>query len=135
MNGLSFKTLELANVQRIPTFKNRLGEPAHSTNDGSDWTLSDWVLATVGELGELANVLKKIKRGDYNDRPGDAAQDAADEIADVQIYLSILAYRMRAELGIPEYEECIVHKFNVVSERVNSPIRLCDDSNHWEVVS
>lgn len=63
-NGLSFQTLREANMQRLPQFKNRKGEPAHSKADGSDWKLSAWSNATLGELGEAANIIKKIERGD-----------------------------------------------------------------------
>jgi hypothetical protein len=63
-DGLTFRTLRDANKARLPQFKNRRGEPAHSEPDGSDWKLSAWCNAVTGELGELANLIKKIERGD-----------------------------------------------------------------------
>ncbi len=63
-DGLTFNTLRGANRARLPQFKNRRGEPAHSEPDGSDWKLSAWCNAVTGELGELANLIKKIERGD-----------------------------------------------------------------------
>lgn len=65
-NGLSFATLRAANLQRLPQFKNAKGERSHPTDDGSDWTPAEWLQAVVGELGEAANVMKKIRRGDMS---------------------------------------------------------------------
>lgn len=59
MAPLTFATLREANTLRLPEFKNRLGRPAHTTADGSDWKLSAWSNAVLGELGELANIIKK----------------------------------------------------------------------------
>ena len=61
---MTFAALRAANVARLPRFKNRKGEPAHSQPDGSDWALSTWSNAVLGELGELANLIKKVERGD-----------------------------------------------------------------------
>ena len=62
----------------------------------SSWSLSDWMTATAGELGEAANIIKKMNR--YRDGiPGnvESANDLraalADELADVAIYLDLLA--------------------------------------------
>lgn len=118
---LTFNTLRAANKARIPQFRNRRGYPAHSQADGFDWSVNDWLTATVGELGELANILKKVRRGDFE--PGaelaTMQQEIADELADVQIYLDILAYRCGVDLG-----EATVSKFNRVSDRVGSSVRL-----------
>jgi NTP pyrophosphatase (non-canonical NTP hydrolase) len=114
---LSFARLRAANMRRLPEFKNRRGEPAHSEPDGSDWKLSAWCNAVTGELGELANLIKKIERGDFT--LAEARQDVADELADVATYLDILAFRCGVDLG-----EATVSKFNRVSERVGSSARL-----------
>jgi hypothetical protein len=37
-NGLTFNALRGANAARLPQFKNKHGELAHSKPDGSDWT-------------------------------------------------------------------------------------------------
>lgn len=62
----------------------------------NSWSLSDWMTATAGEIGEAANVIKKLNR--YRDGvPGnkesesDLRQRLADEIADSVIYLDLLA--------------------------------------------
>lgn len=116
-NSLSFGTLREANVARISLFKNGKGEPAHSEPDGSDWSLGEWANALTGELGEAANIIKKIKRGDVS--LDEARNDLAKELADVQIYLDILAFRAGIDLGI-----ATVAKYNEVSIRVGCDILI-----------
>lgn len=114
---LTFDELRAANTKRLPQFKNRKGEPAHSQPDGSDWKLSAWCNAVTGELGELANLIKKIERGDMT--LSEAYDDVADELADVQTYLDILAFRCGVNLG-----NATVNKFNRVSDRVGCDVKL-----------
>lgn len=121
-NGLTWKNLEDANKARLPEFKNKHGDPAHSQPDGSDWSLSDWTVATAGELGEFANLLKKFIRGDISQEEFKAL--GAMELADVATYLSILAFRCGIDM-----DEAVREKFNIVSERVGSRIYIGDD---WE---
>ena len=121
-NGLSFHTLREANKKRLPQFKNSRGEPAHSKADGSDWKLSAWSNAVCGELGEAANIIKKIERGDIS--LDEARNDLADELADVATYLDILAFRAGIDLG-----EAVKDKFNRVSERVNANVCIGDDDD------
>lgn len=89
-----------------------------------DWSLSDWFTATMGELGEAANVAKKLNRARDgiagNDQsPTDLRHDLADEIADVAIYLDILAASEGIDLG-----QAIACKFNKTSVKVGFPERL-----------
>lgn len=69
----------------------------------SSWSMSDWMTATVGELGEAANVIKKLNR--YRDGvPGNKKSEAelrADlesELADTFIYLDLLAQAAGVDL-------------------------------------
>jgi NTP pyrophosphatase (non-canonical NTP hydrolase) len=123
-NSLNFDALRGANIKRLPQFKNRRGEPAHSEPDGSDWKLSAWCNAVTGELGETANLIKKVERGDLT--LDEARADLAKELADVQTYLDILAFRCGVDLG-----RATVEKFNEVSIRVGSTIRLANDDWHY----
>lgn len=116
---LTFEALRLANLLRLPLFKNRKGETAHSKRDGSDWCLGQWSNATLGELGEAANIIKKIERGDIT--LDEAREDLARELADVQTYLDLLAYRAGINLG-----EATIRKWNEVSERIGVSVRLTD---------
>jgi NTP pyrophosphatase (non-canonical NTP hydrolase) len=145
LNHLTFDLLREANITRLPQFKNRKGEPAHSEADGSDWALSAWANAAMGELGEVSealghyvmlglvmkslgkagDVIKKIERGDVTLE--EKRQALGDELADVQTYLDILAFRAGVNLG-----EATVRKWNEVSERVGCPLRISLESEDCE---
>lgn len=118
---LSFFTLRIANKRRLPQFKNALGEPAHSTPDGSDWSLNDWFTAAAGELGELGNVLKKVRRGDLT--LDEARLEISKEAADVVTYLDILTNQCGIDLG-----QATTDKFNEVSRRVGASVFIRRDS-------
>lgn len=68
------------------------------------WSLSDWMTATMGELGEAANILKKLNRArDGVTNVGDPSvlelqTQFAEEIADTFIYLDLLAQAAGVEL-------------------------------------
>lgn len=132
--NLSFDALREANALRLSHFKNRFGEAAHKEADGSDWALSTWANAVQGELGEsiealltmlhaerahgrAANLIKKIERGDY--MLDEVRTELAHELADVSIYLDILAMRCGIDLG-----EAIKAKFNAKSREVGSVVGL-----------
>ena len=123
-DGLTFNTLRDANKARLPTFKNKHGLPAHSEPDGSDWSPAQWLQAMVGELGEYANFRKKFERGDITE--AEFQEAAAKELADVQIYLDLLAFRLGIDLG-----RATLEKFNEVSVRVHSPVHIRDDGSDW----
>lgn len=122
-DGLTFNTLRSANLVRLGEFKNKKGGKAHSKPDGSDWKLSAWSNALLGELGEAANIIKKIERGDYTLEEKRA--ELAKEFADVQTYLDLLAYRAGIDLG-----EATMSKWNEVSERIDCDIRIYADDWH-----
>jgi NTP pyrophosphatase (non-canonical NTP hydrolase) len=59
------------------------------------WSLSDWMVAVTGELGEAANVIKKLNRvrdgiPGNTETPEELQQMLADELADTFIYLDLL---------------------------------------------
>lgn len=120
--SLTFDALRAANLARLPEFKNARGEPAHTSVDGSDWALSAWSNAVLGELGEAANIIKKIERGDMTLE--EARPALAREFADAQTYLDILAFRAGVDLG-----EATIEKWNEVSVRIGCSWRL--HSNGW----
>lgn len=134
--GLAFNTLRGANRARMPQFKNKHGGLAHGEHsDGSNWSPAQWLQAVVGELGEYANIRKKYERGDLTHH--EYAQLAAKELADVQTYLDILAMRcldtpdgMVHEHGV-DLGKATTDKFNEVSERVGSTVRIKDDGSYW----
>lgn len=124
-NGLTFNTLRGGNKARLPEFRNKHGQLAHSKSDGSDWSPAQWLQAVIGELGEYANVRKKFERGDLS--KAEFHELAAKELADVQTYLDILAMQIGVDLG-----QATMDKFNEVSERVGSSIRI--DAEDWHRV-
>lgn len=124
-NGLSFNTLRGANIARLPQFKNAKGEPAHSKEDGSDWSLNDWMTAVAGEVGEAANMLKKVKRGDLTLE--EARPAIAKEFADIVTYLDILAKQAGIDLG-----DAVVSKFNEVSNKIDSTVYIQGDDWHYK---
>lgn len=75
------------------------------------WSPTDWMCAVVGEA---ANLIKKGRRGEPV-----AVAAIATEIADAVIYLDLLAARLGIDLGA-----AVTSKFNVVSLRRGSPVRL-----------
>ena len=102
--GLDFDILRRANKERLKTFRNNTGALAHSTEDGSDWSHSDWFAAMAGEFGEFQEVLlnmalgksvgmmgeniKKFVRGDYDQEA--FLSKFSNEAADIVIYLDIM---------------------------------------------
>ncbi len=87
--------------------------------------MNDWLTAVTGELGEAANVLKKVRRGDFT--INQARPELADELADVATYLDILAKQCGIDLG-----KAIIEKFNRVSDKVDSNIFIrTDGSDYW----
>lgn len=98
---------------------------------GEEWTAADWAVALAGETGELCNMVKKVRRHEtgvvhdktYNtpDMPTIMA-NIKDEIADVFLYLDLLADHFGLELM-----DCIAPKFNRVSAIQGFPERLPDN--------
>ncbi len=107
-DDLGFDELRQVNVGRVPSF-------GHGPLDA--WDTPRWFMAMTGEVGELGNLLKKVERGDFT---LEAVHDEVGrEIADVVIYLDLLAARLEHDLGA-----CVRAKWNEVSERVGYDERL-----------
>lgn len=76
--------------------RTRCESPSGFNHKVNDWSLSDWMTATMGELGEAANIAKKLNRV-RDGIPGNTESEAelraklADEIADTFIYLDLMA--------------------------------------------
>lgn len=102
---LTFMQLRMANVQRDGAFNT------------SHWELAHWFCALIGEVGEAANIVKKIDRGDFTIEQ--ARGELADELADIQTYLDLIAYKAGIDLAMATTE-----KFNKVSNRIGSSIYL-----------
>jgi NTP pyrophosphatase (non-canonical NTP hydrolase) len=86
------------------------------------WSLPDWMTATMGELGEAANITKKLNRV-RDGIPGNATTESElraalrKELADVYCYLDLMCQSQGINL-----EEAVVEKFNEVSRKMGCPI-------------
>ncbi len=83
-----------------------------------DWSLSDWMVAVTGELGEAANIVKKLNRV-RDDIPGNVEtreqlkNKLSDEIADAYIYLDLFCQRAGIDLT-----QAIFDKFEKTSKKI-----------------
>ena len=106
-----------------------------------EWSANDYVAASVGELGELANLLKKVHRAGLDadwvknanrydltpelDRNGLQLNGSllrfnlGEEIADTIIYLDLLAHRLGIDLP-----SVMVDKFNEVTAKMGGKTML-----------
>jgi NTP pyrophosphatase (non-canonical NTP hydrolase) len=116
--GLTFDGLREACLNRQSMFKELCGH----------WTISDWMLALTGEVGEAANIIKKTLRGDFTLEQ--ARTDIGKELADIQIYLAIVAIVLGIDLG-----DGTVEKFNEVCVRRGLDMRLVVDEAVVEEVA
>ena len=121
-NGLTFRTLRGGNLKRLPLFKRADGKPAHMKVDGSDWSPAQWIQAIVGELGEYANLRKKVERGDFS--LAKVKKKLASELADVVIYLDLLAAQLDIDLG-----DAVMETWNAKAEQLGIPMYL--DAEDW----
>jgi NTP pyrophosphatase (non-canonical NTP hydrolase) len=80
----------------------------------------------MGELGEYANFRKKFERGDISE--AEFKVEAAKELADVQIYLDILAFQVGVDLG-----KATMEKWNATSKKLQIP--LCISADDWHYIS
>jgi len=92
----------------------------------SAWSLSDWGVAMAGEAGEVCDVIKKLNRirdgfevANMGKSKEDLENQLCDEIGDVLAYLDLLAQKHGTSL-----EECVVNKFNKVSDRLDCKIKI-----------
>jgi NTP pyrophosphatase (non-canonical NTP hydrolase) len=98
--------------------RRRCESPEGFNHPISDWSLSDWMTAVFGELGEAANVAKKLNRA-RDSIPGNTATpeqlkaQLADEIADTFIYLDLLAQSQGIDL-----EAAVLDKFDRTSAKI-----------------
>jgi NTP pyrophosphatase (non-canonical NTP hydrolase) len=84
--------------------RRRCESPTGFNHRLDSWSLSDWMTATLGELGEAANVAKKLNRvrdGIPGNRQSEAELRAmlAREIADAFIYLDLMAQSCGIDLA------------------------------------
>lgn len=111
VNKMEMKEFSARNLARCES-------PSGFNHALSSWSLSDWMTATLGEIGEAANIVKKLNRvrdgipGNV-ETPEQLRKNLADEIADTFIYLDLLAQSQGICL-----EEAVLAKFTKTSEKL-----------------
>lgn len=102
---MKFEEFSTANKDRcVLDFKRNHG----------DWSFADWMCAITGEIGEAANLIKKLKRGKDIDK-----REIGFELADAITYIDLLMQELGLDTG-----DMLREKFNVVSNRIGSEIKL-----------
>lgn len=115
-SGQSLSDLRIANLHRLQFFHNKHGELTHPEGV-KGWTPAEWLEALVGEMGELSNVIKKVRRGDL--KIEDVKKDIEDEFADIMTYLDLWAASLDVDLS-----KATINKWNEVSDRQDIPLHL-----------
>lgn len=108
---MTFKTFSAANRARCES-------PSGFNHHILSWSLSDWFTATMGELGEAANVAKKLNRVRDGVKGNKESEDELREklrleLADTFIYLDLLA----AHEGI-DLEQAVKDSWNNKSRQI-----------------
>ena len=80
----------------------------------NEWSLTDWMCALTGEIGEAANLIKKLRRGEKIDK-----KEICFELADAITYIDLLMLALNLDT-----ESILKEKFNIVSDRLGSDIKL-----------
>lgn len=75
-----------------------------------------FLIALGGEVGECLNLLKKYKRGDFEDTPKAFTSKLIEELANCFTY-NMLAF---SSLGVEHPETPIMEKFQKVNERLKA---------------
>jgi NTP pyrophosphatase (non-canonical NTP hydrolase) len=93
-------------------------------NHAGGWTLSDWMVALLGEIGEAANVLKKLNRFSLGINGNDQEKaeletQFSSELADAFIYLDLLV--QHAGINLPEAVRSV---WNAKSRKIGYPVQI-----------
>lgn len=104
--------------------RTRCESPRGFKHPLNGWSTSDWITATMGELGEAANVVKKLNR--YRDGvPGNKVSEAElrdqlrKELGDVFVYLDLMAQSLGFSIA-----DAAAEVFNSKSIEIGYPVKL-----------
>ena len=117
--SMTFQRFSALNAARCRDgFKHNIG----------DWSVSDWMVATVGELVEAANVLKKLNRERDGIKGNTASatvlrEQLARELADTFIYLDLLSQALGIDL-----ESAVRRTFDAKSREIGYPHLIDPDA-------
>lgn len=77
------------------------------------WGIAQWTLALAGEVGELANFVKKIERGDYSDKDPYVRKQIAKELADIITYADLIYTKLEMQTEVE-----LMDKFEEINQRI-----------------
>lgn len=85
--------------------RKRCESPSGFNHKLGSWSGSDWMVAIVGEIGEAANLLKKLNRvrdgvPGNKQTPEEIRKKMASEIADAYIYLDLFCQAQGIDLEV-----------------------------------
>ena len=88
------------------------------------WSTSDWMVALLGELGEAANVVKKLNRvrdgvPGNKEAPDELRAKLRQELADAFVYLDLMSQALGFDLS-----EAAREVFNKKSAEIGYPKKL-----------
>lgn len=88
------------------------------------WSTSDWFLAMIGELGEAANIAKKLNRvrdgiPGNKETPEQLMAKLRHELADAFVYLDLTAQSLGFNIA-----DATVEVFNAKSAEIGYPTKL-----------
>jgi NTP pyrophosphatase (non-canonical NTP hydrolase) len=100
-------------------------ESRHGFNHPLDgWSTSDWMTAMVGEVGEAANVVKKLNRvrdGVPGNKvsPDELRAQLRKELGDVFVYLDLMCQSLGFNIA-----DAAAEVFNAKSAEIGYPVAL-----------
>lgn len=114
MNMQEFSKANLARCESPTGFNHKL----------ESWSTSDWFTATMGELGEAANVAKKLNRvrdgiTGNSETTEELKAKLGRELADTFIYLDLLSQSVGIDLA-----QAVAETFDAKSEKLGYPARV-----------
>lgn len=101
--------------------RKRCESPQGFNHALSGWSTSDWFLAALGELGEAANIAKKLNRvrdgiPGNKETPEELRAKLRHELGDVFVYLDLLAQSLGFTIG-----DAAAEVFNNKSAEIGYP--------------
>lgn len=104
--------------------RRRCESPQGFHHDLGAWSSSDWMTAMVGEVGEAANIIKKLNRVrdgvPGNKQTADELRaELRKELGDVFVYLDLLCQSVGVSI-----EDAVAEVFDAKSRDIGYPVRL-----------
>ena len=104
--------------------RDRCESPKGFNHPLDGWSTSDWMTALVGEIGEAANVVKKLNRvrdgiPGNKVKPKELSDQLRKELGDVFVYLDLMAQSLGFSIA-----DAAAEVFNAKSAEIGYPKTL-----------